>query len=69
MEPTEITRLLTIRQASERLACSPRTVYRLISEKRLERVLLGRRSARIRETDLVAFVDGLGEPVTEKVAE
>ena len=51
-------RLLTVEEAAERLATSPRFVRRLMSERRIVYVRMGRKGSpvRIAESDLEAFV-------------
>lgn len=52
-------RLLTVRQAAERLACSPANVYALIEAGDLPVVPVGKRKGyRLDERDLVRFVQG-----------
>jgi excisionase family DNA binding protein len=50
-------RLLTVKQAADRLGCSQRAVYRLIEAGKIPFVMIGRseRSKRIRPDDLRAF--------------
>lgn len=48
-------RLLTVEEAAELLNTSPRFVRRLIAERRIEFVKLGR-PVRIRESALIAYV-------------
>jgi excisionase family DNA binding protein len=54
-EATELDTLLSIEQAAERLGTSVRFVRRLIAERRIAYVKLGRH-VRIAERDLVNFV-------------
>ena len=52
-------KLLTVDEVAERLGTSPRFVRRLISERRIVFVRMGRKGSpvRITETDLEAFVE------------
>ena len=52
-------RLLTVDEAAERLAASPRFVRRLMSERRIVYVRMGRKGSpvRITESDLRAFIE------------
>ena len=54
-EATELDTLLSIEQAAERLGTSVRFVRRLIAERRIAYVKLGRH-VRIAERDLINFV-------------
>ncbi|GAB3903775.1 MULTISPECIES: excisionase family DNA-binding protein [Microbispora] len=64
MNTTDLGRLLTIAEAAERLNTSERFPRRLIEERRIAFVRLGRH-VRIPETELEAFIAaGLVEPVT-----
>jgi len=54
-EATELDTLLSIEQAAERLGTSARFVRRLIAERRIAYVKLGRH-VRITEHDLINFV-------------
>jgi excisionase family DNA binding protein len=54
-EATELDTLLTIDQAAERLGTSDRFVRRLIAERRITFIKLGRH-VRIAEHDLINFV-------------
>ena len=54
-EATELDTLLTIEQAAERLGTSERFVRRLIAERRITFIKLGRH-VRIAEHDLINFV-------------
>jgi excisionase family DNA binding protein len=57
-------RLLTVDAAAERLSTSPRFIRRLIAERRIEFVKVGRH-VRISESALAEFVDaGRVEPLT-----
>jgi excisionase family DNA binding protein len=57
-------RLLTVEAAAERLSTSPRFVRRLIAERRIEFVKIGRH-VRISEAALAQFVEaGRVEPLT-----
>ena len=57
-------RLLTVEAAAERLSTSPRFVRRLIAERRIEFVKVGRH-VRISETALAEFIEaGRTPPVT-----
>ena len=57
-------RLLTVEAAAERLSTSPRFIRRLIAERRIEFVKVGRH-VRIRESVLDAFIEsGVVEPLT-----
>ena len=53
--PSELETLLTVEQAAERLGTSERFVRRLIAERRIAYVKLGRH-VRITEHDLINFV-------------
>ena len=56
--------LLTVEAAAERLSTSPRFIRRLIAERRIEFVRVGRH-VRISEATLADFVDaGRVEPIT-----
>jgi excisionase family DNA binding protein len=50
-----VTELLTVDDAASRLACSRRTIYRLIADGRL-RSLLIRNTRRIRDDELERFL-------------
>ena len=57
-------RLLTVQAAAERLSTSPRFIRRLIAERRIEFVKVGRH-VRISESALAEFIDaGRVEPLT-----
>jgi excisionase family DNA binding protein len=57
-------RLLTVEMAADRLSASPRFVRRLIAERRIEFVKLGRH-VRITEAALSEFIEsGRVEPMT-----
>jgi excisionase family DNA binding protein len=57
-------RLLTVEAAAERLSTSPRFIRRLIAERRIEFVKVGRH-VRIRESVLDDFIQsGVIEPLT-----
>jgi excisionase family DNA binding protein len=53
--PRGVTELLTVDEVATRLACSRRTVYRLIAEGRLASLLV-RNTRRIRDDELERFV-------------
>ena len=53
--PSELETMLTVEQAAERLGTSERFVRRLIAERRITYVKLGRH-VRITEHDLINFV-------------
>jgi excisionase family DNA binding protein len=53
--PPELDTLLTVEQAAERLGTSPRFVRRLVFQRRIAYVKLGRH-VRIAERDLINFV-------------
>jgi excisionase family DNA binding protein len=55
--PVEPGKLLSVRAAAARLGCSRSTIFTMVRQGRLPRVLLGRRSARIPEAVLAAMVD------------
>jgi excisionase family DNA binding protein len=56
--------LLTVEAAAERLSTSPRFIRRLIAERRIEFVRVGRH-VRISESTLADFIDvGRVEPLT-----
>ena len=58
------TALLTVEAAAERLSTSPRFIRRLIAERRIEFVKVGRH-VRISESALTDFIDaGRVEPLT-----
>lgn len=60
-----VDRLLTVEQAGELLNTGPRFIRRLIAERRIEFVKLGR-YVRISESALAAFVEaGRMEPITK----
>ena len=48
--------LLTVTEAAERLALRPATVRKMLYERRLPRVRVGRRAVRIRESDIEALI-------------
>ena len=50
-------RLLNVRQAAERLACSRSVVFALLRQNRLSRVKLGARSTRIPEDSVAALAE------------
>jgi excisionase family DNA binding protein len=57
--------LLTVEQAAERLGTKPRFIRRLIAERRIEFVKVGRH-VRISESALADFIDaGRVEPLTD----
>jgi excisionase family DNA binding protein len=56
MTSTRAVPLLTVEQAATRLNTSPRFIRRLISERRIAYVKLGRH-VRIAEADLAVFID------------
>jgi excisionase family DNA binding protein len=57
-------RLLTVEAAADRMSTSVRFIRRLIAERRIEFVKVGRH-VRIRESALAAFIDaGRVEPIT-----
>jgi excisionase family DNA binding protein len=57
-------RLLTVEAAAERLSTSPRFIRRLIAERRIEFVRVGRH-VRISESALATFIDaGRVQPMT-----
>lgn len=59
-------RLLTVEAAAERLSTSPRFIRRLIAERRIEFVKVGRH-VRIRESVLDAFIQsGVVKPITSR---
>ena len=59
-------RLLTVEAAAERLSTSPRFVRRLIAERRIEFVKVGRH-VRISESVLDAFIQsGVVKPMTAR---
>ena len=58
--PLPAGKLLTVSEAAERLACGPRTVWRLIAAGRLPKRMLGRRSARVPEAAVVRLAEGGG---------
>src|SRR5712692_9800639 len=61
-QPTAV--LLTVEAAAERLSTSPRFIRRLIAERRIEFVKIGRH-VRISESALADFIDaGRVEPLT-----
>lgn len=49
-------RLLTMKQAAERLAVSERSVWALIDAGELPRIVVGRRAVRIDPADLEQFI-------------
>jgi excisionase family DNA binding protein len=62
--PEATARLLTVETAAERLSTSTRFVRRLIAERRIEFVKIGRH-VRISEAALVQFIEaGRVEPMT-----
>jgi excisionase family DNA binding protein len=59
-------RLLTVEAAAERLSTSPRFIRRLIAERRIEFVKVGRH-VRISESVLDAFIQsGVVKPLTSR---
>ena len=48
--------LLTVTEAAQRLALKPSTVRKMLYQRRLPRVRIGRRAIRIREADVEALV-------------
>jgi excisionase family DNA binding protein len=59
------TELLTVEAAAKRLSTSPRFIRRLIAERRIEFVKVGRH-VRISESALADFIDaGRVEPITD----
>lgn len=48
--------LLRVSEVAEQLALRPDTVRRLLYERRLPRVRVGKRAIRIRESDVEAFI-------------
>lgn len=59
-------RLLTVEAAAERLSTSPRFVRRLIAERRIEFVKVGRH-VRISETALAEYIHkGVVKPMTPR---
>lgn len=52
-------RLLTVQETRERLHVSNATLYVYLNSGRLQSVLLGPKSRRIRESDLDAFIASL----------
>lgn len=52
-------KLLTVEDVAERLATSPRFVRRLMSERRIVYVRMGRKGSpvRVTESDLAAFIE------------
>jgi excisionase family DNA binding protein len=55
-QPKDVDRLLTVEAAAERLSTSVRFIRRLIAERRIEFVKVGRH-VRISETALAAFIE------------
>jgi excisionase family DNA binding protein len=63
-QPKDVDRLLTVEAAAERMSTSVRFIRRLIAERRIEFVKIGRH-VRISETALAAFIDaGRTPPMT-----
>lgn len=59
-------RLLTVKQAAERLGTTPRFIRRLTQERRIPYTKLGGSKVRIRESDLDAFIsNGIVESRTQ----
>lgn len=52
----EINNLLTIKEVSEKLRLSQRTVYRLIEARRLSVIKISRKAYRIPEKELIRFL-------------
>lgn len=52
----EINNLLTIKEVSEKLKLSQRTVYRLIEARRLNVIKISRKAYRIPEKELIRFL-------------
>jgi excisionase family DNA binding protein len=48
--------LLTYAQAADRLACSPRTVQRMVAAGGLAKITIGRRGARVAAEDVDAYI-------------
>jgi excisionase family DNA binding protein len=62
--PKNLDRLLTVEAAAERMSTSVRFIRRLIAERRIEFVKVGRH-VRISETTLADFIDaGRVQPMT-----
>lgn len=57
-----MTRLLTIPEVADRLACKPQTVRRLIASGKLQCHRLTSRFYRVSETQLETFLRQHGEP-------
>jgi excisionase family DNA binding protein len=53
-----VSRLLSVAQVSVKLQCARSTVRRLVSDGELRAVSISRRTIRISEADLQAYVDG-----------
>ena len=51
--------LLKVEEVAGLLHCSKRLVWRLVSEGRLDRVILGPRCVRFRRSDVQAMIDDL----------
>ena len=59
-DPPPAGKLLTVREAAERLSCGRRTVWRLLQSGRLPKRMLGTRSARIPEAAVIELAEGTG---------
>ena len=67
MTATKADRLLTVEDAAERMSTSARFIRRLIAERRIAYVKLGRH-VRIAEADIVAFIEaGRVQPMDASV--
>lgn len=67
MTTTKVDRLLTVEQTAERMSTSVRFIRRLIAERRIAYVKLGRH-VRIAETDIAAFIEaGRVQPMDASV--
>jgi excisionase family DNA binding protein len=53
-----VSKLLSVAQVSTRLQCAQSTVRKLVAAGELRAARIGRRTIRISETDLQAYLDG-----------
>ena len=57
IQKTEPLKLLTIPQFAERLSVSRGKIFQLVKDGKIKRILLGKRTARIAETELSRFFE------------
>jgi excisionase family DNA binding protein len=61
-QPVPVSRLLEVHEVAILLKCNPETVLRLIRDRELAVIHLGKRSLRIHPADLQAFIDAQRVP-------